>query len=164
MPVTPENAALCLPLFERSLRSGLGEEQRSPLHHLCQSAIQMLCEYIHLNFGAVGESTFQPDQRIREDFEICPVHLTRGEGDCDQLGLRFGNVPIYWDSLSEQEKRKRETRKWGSKGPMLDIGCIWVTEVRKQGPAAKCGKIKIRDEVLSLNGQLMVGVDVAGAR
>ncbi|XP_067888170.1 PDZ domain-containing protein 2 isoform X2 [Heterodontus francisci] len=122
----------------------------------------MLCEYIHLNFG-VGKSAVQLDQKEREDFEICTAHLTRAEGDKDNLGVRFGNVPIYWDSPSDQESRKTGKKKRSSKGPVLDVGYIWVTEVEKYSPAAKCEKIKIRDEVLLLNGQLMVGVDVAGA-
>ncbi|XP_067840985.1 PDZ domain-containing protein 2 isoform X2 [Heptranchias perlo] len=161
MPITPESAKLYLPLLEHWLHIRLREEQQIPGFQLCHSAIRMLCEYIHLNFG-VGASAVQPDQKERQDFEICTAHLTRAEGDKDNLGVCFGNVPIYWDSPNDQESRKIK-KKRSSKGPILDVGYIWVTEVEKHSPAAKCEKIKIRDEVLSLNGQLMVGVDVAGA-
>uniref|UniRef100_UPI00398E5FDF PDZ domain-containing protein 2 n=1 Tax=Pristiophorus japonicus TaxID=55135 RepID=UPI00398E5FDF len=162
MPITPESAKLYLPLLEHWLHIRLREEQQTPGFQLCHSAIQMLCEYIHLNFG-VGASAVQPEQKQREDFEICTAHLTRAKGDKDNLGVRFGNAPIYWDSLHDQESRKTRKKKRGSKGPVLDVGYIWVTDVEKHSPAAKCEKIKIRDEVLLLNGQLMVGVDVAGA-
>lgn len=81
-----------------------------------------------------------------------------GHGD---LGLSFGNTPIFGDL-----GRKRNTglrRRW-DQAPIVDVGHIWVTEVRKESPAARGGGVKRRDELLSLNGQLMVGVDVAGAR
>ncbi|XP_038646641.1 PDZ domain-containing protein 2 isoform X1 [Scyliorhinus canicula] len=162
MPITAESAKLYLPLLERWLHIRLREEQQTPGLRLCHSAIQMLCEYIHLNFG-VGESPAQHEQKGREDFEICTAYLSRAEGDKENLGVRFGNVPIYWDSLGDQESGKTRMKKRSSKGPVLDVGYIWVTEVKKHSPAAKCEKIKIRDEVLLLNGQLMVGVDVAGA-
>ncbi|XP_043543364.1 PDZ domain-containing protein 2 isoform X1 [Chiloscyllium plagiosum] len=161
MPITAESAKLYLPLLERWLHVKLREEEQPPGFQLCQSAIQMLCEYIHLNFG-VGGSAVQPDQKERENFEICTAHLTRTKGDEGNFGIRFGNIPIYWDSPGNQECGMSRQNK-NSKGPVLDVGYIWVTEVKKHSPAAKCEKIKIRDEVLLLNGQLMVGVDVAGA-
>lgn len=163
MPITTESAMLYLPLLERWLDIRLKEEQQSPGLQSCQSAIQMLCEYIHLNFG-LGATARQPGQKGRDDFEICAAHLIRTEGDKDDLGLRFGNVPIYWDSPSDHDSKKCRKKRKDSKGPVLDVGYIWVTEVEKHSAAAKCEKIKIRDEVLMLNGQLMVGVDVAGAR
>ncbi|XP_032887674.1 PDZ domain-containing protein 2 isoform X2 [Amblyraja radiata] len=162
MPITTESAMLYLPLLERWLDIRLKEEQQSPGLQSCQSAIQMLCEYIHLNFG-LGATVRQPGQKGREDFEICAAHLIRTEGDKDDLGLRFGNVPIYWDSPSDHDSKKCRKKRKDSKVPVLDVGYIWVTEVEKHSAAAKCEKIKIRDEVLMLNGQLMVGVDVAGA-
>ncbi|XP_069780287.1 PDZ domain-containing protein 2-like [Narcine bancroftii] len=163
MPITSESAELYLPLLEHWLDNRLREERQTPGLQLCQSAIRMLCEYIYLNF-AVGASVRQPDQKHTKDFEICAAHLIRAEGDRNDLGVRFGNVPIYWDSPRHPDKKKSRKKKKESKGPVLDVGYIWVTEVEKHSPAAKCEKIKIRDEVLMLNGQLMVGVDVAGAR
>ncbi|XP_078251228.1 PDZ domain-containing protein 2 [Rhinoraja longicauda] len=162
MPITSESAKLYLPLLEHWLDIRLKEEQQSPGLQVCQSAVRMLCEYIHLNFG-VDATARQPGQKGREDFEICVAHLIRTEGDKNDLGLHFGNVPIYWDSPSDHDSKKCKKKRKDSKGPVLDVGYIWVTEVEKHSPAAKCEKIKIRDEVLMLNGQLMVGVDVAGA-
>ncbi|XP_062898872.1 PDZ domain-containing protein 2 isoform X1 [Mobula hypostoma] len=162
MPITSESAKLYLPLLEHWLDIRLKEEQETPGLQLCQSAIQMLCEYIHLSFG-VEASVRQPDQKERDNFEICVAYLIRTEGDKNDLGVRFGNIPIYWDSPSDCNSKKSRKKKKNSKGPVLDVGYIWVTEVEKHSPAARCEKIKIRDEVLMLNGQLMVGVDVAGA-
>ncbi|XP_059845552.1 PDZ domain-containing protein 2 [Hypanus sabinus] len=162
MPITSESAKLFLPLLEHWLDIRLKEDQETPGLQLCQSAIQMLCEYIHLNFG-VEAGVRQPHQKEQDNFEICVAYLIRAEGDKNDLGVRFGNVPIYLDSPSERNSKKSRKKKKDSKGPMLDVGYIWVTEVEKHSPAARCEKIKIRDEVLMLNGQLMVGVDVTGA-
>ncbi|KAM9546150.1 PDZ domain-containing protein 2 isoform 1-T1 [Salvelinus alpinus] len=135
---------------------------------LCQAAIQKLVEYIQLNFTEDEE----PVRRSLErppcggvDAEVRAVCLTKREGDGAELGLSFGNIPIFGDPEGENRKKggRRRSRRKGDQGPVLDVGCIWVTEVRKRSPAARCGRIKLRDELLSLNGQLMVGVDVTGA-
>lgn len=94
------------------------------------------------------------------DVEIHAVSLTKDEED-SELGLSFGNIPIFGDPDRRKNGLARRRRE---QGPIMDVGCIWVTEVRKRSPAACSGKIKLRDEILSLNGQLMVGVDVTGAR
>ncbi|KFP04227.1 PDZ domain-containing protein 2, partial [Calypte anna] len=60
-------------------------------------------------------------------------------------------------------KRRGGKKRKGHKGPVLDVGCIWVTDLKKNSPAGKCGRVRLKDEILSLNGQLMVGVDVTGA-
>ncbi|KAM9098605.1 PDZ domain-containing protein 2 isoform X2 [Sarcophilus harrisii] len=158
MPITQDNAGLHLPLLLQWLRSNLQEAQGGPEHRLCQAAIQKLREYIQLNF-AVDESTLMLDQSPLE-MEICTVYLTKEMGDMDTVGLSFGNIPVFGD-YGERRRggKKRKTRQ----GPVLDVGCIWVTELKKNSPAGKCGKVKLRDEILSLNGQLMVGVDVTGA-
>uniref|UniRef100_H3AHT3 PDZ domain-containing protein n=1 Tax=Latimeria chalumnae TaxID=7897 RepID=H3AHT3_LATCH len=158
MPITQENAMLFLPLLDQWLHVNLREDPKSPEQSLCQSAIQKLYEYIQLNF-TMEENSSQPSQN-RGDLEIHTSYLTR-ENEGDNLGLSFGNIPIFGDS---GEKRRGGKKRKLTKGPVLDVGCIWVTEVKKHSSAAKCGKIKLRDEVLSLNGQLMVGVDVTGAR
>nr|XP_020850759.1 PDZ domain-containing protein 2 isoform X3 [Phascolarctos cinereus] len=158
MPITQDNAGLHLPLLLQWLRSNLQETQGGPEHSLCQSAIQKLREYIQLNF-AVDESTIVLDQSPLE-MEICTVYLTKEMGDTDTVGLSFGNIPVFGD----YGERRRGGKKWKThQGPVLDVGCIWVTELKKNSPAGKCGKVRLRDEILSLNGQLMVGVDVTGA-
>lgn len=90
------------------------------------------------------------------------MYLTKeleGRGDC---GPQFWEHPCFWGLWGKAQRGKREK----TQGPVLDVGCIWVTELRKNSPAGEelgrcaCGK----GEILSLNGQLMVGVDVSGAR
>ncbi|XP_064792642.1 PDZ domain-containing protein 2-like [Oncorhynchus masou masou] len=137
---------------------------------LCQAAIQKLMEYIQLNFTEDGEmqsTALRPTTPCGGvDAEVRAVCLTKREGDGAELGLSFGNIPIFGDPEGEDRKKgggRRRRRRKGDQGPVLDVGCIWVTEVRKRSPAARCGRIKLRDELLSLNGQLMVGVDVTGA-
>uniref|UniRef100_A0A673W7T2 PDZ domain-containing protein 2-like n=1 Tax=Salmo trutta TaxID=8032 RepID=A0A673W7T2_SALTR len=136
---------------------------------LCQAAIQKLVEYIQLNFTEEGEiqsTALRPTTPCGAvDAEVRAVCLTKREGDEAELGLSFGNIPIFGDPEGEDRKKggRRRRRRKGDQGPVLDVGCIWVTEVRKRSPAARCGRIKLRDELLSLNGQLMVGVDVTGA-
>ncbi|XP_036602226.1 PDZ domain-containing protein 2 [Trichosurus vulpecula] len=158
MPITQDNAGLHLPLLLQWLRSNLQETQGGPEHRLCQSAIQKLREYIQLNF-AVDESTIVLDQSPLE-MEICTVYLTKEMGDTDTVGLSFGNIPVFGDY---GERRRGGKKRKTHQGPVLDVGCIWVTELKKNSPAGKCGKVRLRDEILSLNGQLMVGVDVTGA-
>ncbi|KYO28960.1 PDZ domain-containing protein 2 isoform B [Alligator mississippiensis] len=92
--------------------------------------------------------------------EICTVHLTKELEKAEALGLSFGNIPAFGDY---GEKRRGGKKRKGHKGPVLDVGCIWVTDLKKNSPAGRCGKVRLRDEILSLNGQLMVGVDVSGA-
>lgn len=94
------------------------------------------------------------------DVEVHAVCLSKDKED-SELGLSFGNIPIFGDPDRRKNGVPRRRRE---QGPVIDVGCIWVTEVRKRSPAACSGKIKLRDEILSLNGQLMVGVDVTGAR
>ncbi|KAM9463344.1 PDZ domain-containing protein 2-like [Salvelinus alpinus] len=136
---------------------------------LCRAAIQKLVEYIQLNFTEEGEiqrTSLRPTTPCGGvDAEVRAVCLTKREGDGAELGLSFGNIPIFGDPEGEDRKKggRRRRRRKGDQGPVLDVGCIWVTEVRKRSPAARCGRIKLRDELLSLNGQLMVGVDVTGA-
>lgn len=128
---------------------------------LCLAAIQKLVEYIKFNFleGATAPS---PTTSCRDglDVEVQAVFLSKDKDD-RELGLSFGNIPIFGDP---DRKKKGGQRRRKDQGPIMDVGCIWVTEVRKRSPAANCGGIKLRDELLSLNGQLMVGVDVSGAR
>ncbi|XP_066509661.1 PDZ domain-containing protein 2-like isoform X1 [Hoplias malabaricus] len=164
MPITQENALSHLALLENwlSARAGDQEEKYGKKVSLCQAAIQKLVEYIQLNFteceGLPCNGTL-----LKEDLdaEVRAVALSKGEGDGLEFGLSFGNIPIFGDP--EGKKKSRRRRRKGDKGPVLDVGCIWVTEVKKKSPAALCGDIKLRDELLSLNGQLMVGVDVTGA-
>ncbi|XP_038599537.1 PDZ domain-containing protein 2 isoform X2 [Tachyglossus aculeatus] len=158
MPITQENAALHLPLLYRWLQNNPREDGEGPEQRLCQSAIQNLREYIQLNF-AVDESTVSPKQNPL-DMEISTVYLTKEVGDTETVGLSFGNIPVFGDY---GEKRRGGKKRKMNRGPVLDVGCIWVTELKKNSPAGKCGKVRLRDEILSLNGQLMVGVDVGGA-
>ncbi|CAF89777.1 unnamed protein product, partial [Tetraodon nigroviridis] len=128
--------------------------------NLCLAAIQKLVEYIKFNFvetdSALSAST---SCTTGFDADIHALSLRKDGGDGD-LGLSFGNIPIFRDP--EKNKNSGLRRRW-DQAPVMDVGHIWVTEVRKESPAGRCGGLKLRDELLSLNGQLMVGVDVAGA-
>ncbi|CAM5153581.1 unnamed protein product [Natator depressus] len=159
MPITQENAMLFLPLLYQWLQNSLREEVEGPEQRLCQSAIQKLREYIQLNFS-VDDSKLQPSGPSTVDMEICTLYLAKEMGKNEALGLSFGNIPAFGDY---GEKRRGGKKRKGHKGPVLDVGCIWITDLKKNSPAGKCGKVRLRDEILSLNGQLMVGVDVSGA-
>ena len=130
---------------------------------LCLAAIQKLGEYIKLNFlesdTALSNSLSSYSEGL--DVEVHAVSVRKNEGDGAEFGLSFGNIPIFGDP---EVRKRRASRKRRDQGSIIDVGCIWVTEVRKRSPAACCGHIRLRDELLSLNGQLMVGVDVSGAR
>lgn len=130
---------------------------------LCLAAIQKLVEYIKFNFMEVDVSPSSSPSYSREglDVEIQAVAMSKEEEDSAEFGLSFGNIPIFGDP---DGRKKGGPRRRRDQGPIMDVGCIWVTEVRKRSPAARCGAIRLRDELLSLNGQLMVGVDVSGAR
>ncbi|KAM8887436.1 PDZ domain-containing protein 2 isoform 2-T2 [Spinachia spinachia] len=193
MPITQHNALSILPLLEnwQSARSqqdhnlnpqncGCKQVDQDSYHNgevdsvcsscssinsvnvddrsLCLAAIQKLMEYIIFNFteGDPALSSY----RDGLDVEIHAVSLSKEEGDNAEFGLSFGNIPIFGDP---DGRKKGGPRRRRDQGPIMDVGCIWVTEVRKRSPAARCGGIKLRDELLSLNGQLMVGVDVSGA-
>ncbi|XP_026522163.1 PDZ domain-containing protein 2 [Notechis scutatus] len=158
MPITPENAMLFLPILYRWLQGHLKREAEEPEHSLCHSAIKKLREYIQLNFPIEeGKRHYSPSP---VDMEICTVYLTKDPEMTEPLGLSFGNIPAFGDY---GEKRRMGRRKRGHKGPVLDVGSIWVTDLKKNSPAGKCGRVRLRDEILSLNGQLMVGVDIGGA-
>nr|XP_042716147.1 PDZ domain-containing protein 2 isoform X3 [Chrysemys picta bellii] len=159
MPITQENAMLFLPLLYQWLQNSQREEVEGPEQRLCQSAIQKLKEYIQLNFS-MDDSKLQPSGPSTLDMEIGTLYLTKEMGKNEALGLSFGNIPAFGDY---GEKRRGGKKRKGHKGPVLDVGCIWVTDLKKNSPAGKCGKVQLRDEILSLNGQLMVGVDVSGA-
>ncbi|XP_034629690.1 PDZ domain-containing protein 2 isoform X1 [Trachemys scripta elegans] len=159
MPITQENAMLFLPLLYQWLQNSQREEVEGPEQRLCQSAIQKLREYIQLNFS-MDDSKLQPSGPSTLDMEIGTLYLTKEMGKNEALGLSFGNIPAFGDY---GEKRRGGKKRKGHKGPVLDVGCIWVTDLKKNSPAGKCGKVQLRDEILSLNGQLMVGVDVSGA-
>nr|XP_028603796.1 PDZ domain-containing protein 2 isoform X4 [Podarcis muralis] len=158
MPITPENAVLFLPILYRWLQNHLKEEVEEPEHRLCHSAIKKLREYIQLNFP-IEEGKLQHGTCF-VDMEICTLYLTKDPGKTEALGLSFGNIPALGDY---GEKRRVGRKRKGHKGPVLDVGSIWVTDLKKNSPAGKCGKVRLRDEILSLNGQLMVGVDISGA-
>uniref|UniRef100_A0A671VEH7 PDZ domain containing 2 n=1 Tax=Sparus aurata TaxID=8175 RepID=A0A671VEH7_SPAAU len=129
---------------------------------LCLAAIQKLVEYIKFNFieGDTTPLTSLSSCKEGLDVEVHAVSLSKDEGDTTEFGLSFGNIPIFGDP---DRRKKGGPRRRRDQGPIMDVGCIWVTEVKKRSPAARCGGIKLRDELLSLNGQLMVGVDVSGA-
>ncbi|KAJ1210537.1 hypothetical protein NDU88_005900 [Pleurodeles waltl] len=159
MPITQENAGYYLQLFRQWLQDHRGQELEGPEQNLYLSAVQKIREYMQFNF-TLDDNRLQQNQ-YRLDMEICTVYLTKEADDTEVLGLSFGNIPIFGDY---GEKRRGGKKRKVHNGPVLDVGCIWVTNVRKHSAAAKSGRLKLRDEVLSLNGQLMVGVDVCGAR
>ncbi|XP_076857183.1 PDZ domain-containing protein 2 isoform X2 [Brachyhypopomus gauderio] len=169
MPITQENALSHLPLLESWLRAHSRDQDREDEPGTdagsigpCRAAIRKLVEYIQLNFTDCEGPPYNGGLAKEEvDVEVRAVYLSKANGDGPEFGLSFGNIPIFGDP--EGKKKSRRRRRKGDKGPVLEVGCIWVTEVRKRSPAARCGDIKLRDELLSLNGQLMVGVDVTGA-
>nr|XP_023679115.1 PDZ domain-containing protein 2-like isoform X2 [Paramormyrops kingsleyae] len=160
MPITQENSLSYLALLGRWLEATenhAGQGGTQP----CQAAVRKLVEYIQLNF-VEGDAALQPVTPQEDmDVEVRAIWLHKARGDGHEFGLSFGNIPIFGDP--EGRKKGRRRRRKGDKGPVLDVGCIWVTEVKKNSPAARCGDIKLRDELLTINGQLMVGVDVTGA-
>ncbi|XP_019752591.1 PDZ domain-containing protein 2 isoform X3 [Hippocampus comes] len=129
---------------------------------LCLAAIQKLVEYINFNFveDRTASSTDQSSSNEGSDVEVHSISIRKNEGDPSDFGLSFGNIPIFGDP---DGRKKGGPRRRRDQSPIMHVGCIWVTEVRKESPAAHSGRIKLRDELLSLNGQLMVGVDVSGA-
>lgn len=150
---------LHLSLLRQWLQDNPRVDTGEPDAALYLSAVQKLKEYIQLNFSL--EEMEPSCHQVVLDMEICTVYLTRDGDDDLILGLNFGNIPIFGHC---GEKRRGGKKRKVQNGPVLDVGCIWITDLKKQSPAAKSGKIKLRDEVLSMNGQLMVGVDVSGAR
>lgn len=160
MPITPDNAVLFLPILYRWLQNHLREEVEVPEQKLCHSAIKKLREYIQFNFS-VEEGKLQHGTGA-VDMEIHTVYLTKDPGKTESLGLSFGNIPALGDY--GEKRRVGKKRKGPPKGPVLDVGSIWITDLKKNSPAGNCGKVHLRDEILSLNGQLMVGVDISGAR
>nr|XP_023689560.1 PDZ domain-containing protein 2 isoform X1 [Paramormyrops kingsleyae] len=167
MPITQENALSHLVLLEHWLAEQGPEGGAGDGGPLCQAAVHKLVAYIQLNFaegGCEGEGppAGAADAAEVADVEVHAVCLTRPPEGAEEFGLSFGNIPIFGDPEGRKKGSRRRRRK-GDKGPVLEVGCIWVTEVKKRSPAALCGDIRLRDEVLSLNGQLMVGVDDTGA-
>uniref|UniRef100_A0A8V5G9D4 Uncharacterized protein n=1 Tax=Melopsittacus undulatus TaxID=13146 RepID=A0A8V5G9D4_MELUD len=159
MPITQDNAGVYLPLLCQWLQNSRREGAEGAEQQLCRSAVQKLSEYIQLNFS-VDESNLQPGSCSTSDTEICTMYLAQEMRKNEVLGLSFGNIPALGDY---GEKRRGGKKRKGNKGPVLDVGCIWVTDLKKNSPAGKCGRVHLKDEILSLNGQLMVGVDVTGA-
>ncbi|XP_014809449.1 PREDICTED: PDZ domain-containing protein 2 isoform X2 [Calidris pugnax] len=159
MPITQDNAGVFLPLLCQWLQNSRREGAEGAEQQLCRSAVQKLSEYIQLNFS-VDESNLQPGSCGTSDTEICTMYLAQEMRKTEVLGLSFGNIPALGDY---GEKRRGGKKRKGHKGPVLDVGCIWVTDLKKNSPAGKCGRVRLKDEILSLNGQLMVGVDVTGA-
>uniref|UniRef100_A0A8U8B6H3 Pro-interleukin-16 n=1 Tax=Geospiza parvula TaxID=87175 RepID=A0A8U8B6H3_GEOPR len=159
MPITQDNAGVFLPLLCQWLQNSRREGAEGAEQQLCRSAVQKLSEYIQLNFS-VDESNLQPGSCGTLDTEICTMYLAQEMRKNEVLGLSFGNIPALGDY---GEKRRGGRKRKAHKGPVLDVGCIWVTDLKKNSPAGKCGRVRLKDEILSLNGQLMVGVDVTGA-
>ncbi|XP_053788037.1 PDZ domain-containing protein 2 [Vidua chalybeata] len=159
MPITQDNAGVFLPLLCQWLQNSRREGAEGAEQQLCRSAVQKLSEYIQLNFS-VDESNLQPGSYGTLDTEICTMYLAQEMRKNEVLGLSFGNIPALGDY---GEKRRGGKKRKVHKGPVLDVGCIWVTDLKKNSPAGKCGRVRLKDEILSLNGQLMVGVDVTGA-
>ncbi|XP_069602096.1 PDZ domain-containing protein 2 isoform X1 [Ranitomeya imitator] len=158
MPITQENAVFHLTLLHQWLQDNLQMRNDGPENGVYMAAIQKLKEYIQLNFNLDDATSGSYLSTL--DTEICTAYLTRDGEDDLVLGLNFGNIPIFGHC---GEKRRGSKKRKVQNGPVLDVGCIWITDLKKQSAAAKSGRIKLRDEVLSLNGQLMVGVDVGGA-
>ncbi|XP_049618332.2 PDZ domain-containing protein 2 [Syngnathus scovelli] len=128
----------------------------------CVAAIKKLVEYINFNFiedHSVSSANLS-SYNEGSDVEVHAISIRKNENDAPDFGLSFGNIPIFGDP---DGRKKGGPRRKRDQSPIMHMGCIWVTEVRKGSPTACSGRIKLRDELLSLNGQLMVGVDVNGA-
>ena len=111
---------------------------------LCLAAIQKLVEYINFNFmeGDTAPSACPTSYREGLDVEVHAVFLSKDEGDTAEFGLAFGNIPIFG---GPEGRKKGGLRRRRDQSPILDVGCIWVTEVRKRSPASRCRRIKLRD-------------------
>ncbi|XP_038151129.1 PDZ domain-containing protein 2 isoform X2 [Cyprinodon tularosa] len=140
---------------------GVGSVQLEDLT-LCLAAAQKLVEYIKFNFmeSEASPSATGSSRTKGLEVEVRAVSLSKREEDAADFGLSFGNIPIFGDP---DIRKKGSSRKRREAGPIVDVGCVWVTEVKKKSPAACCRRIRLRDELLSVNGQLMVGVNVTGA-
>uniref|UniRef100_A0A670I0H2 Uncharacterized protein n=1 Tax=Podarcis muralis TaxID=64176 RepID=A0A670I0H2_PODMU len=77
------------------------------------------------------------------------TNTAKDPGKTEALSRRFGIIAALRDYGEKQ--RVGEKRK-GHKGPLLDVGM------------GECGKVRLRDEILSVSGQWMVGVDIGSAR
>ncbi|XP_035986888.1 PDZ domain-containing protein 2-like isoform X2 [Fundulus heteroclitus] len=177
MPITQDNALSIILLLEDWHRAQMDEEycngeedslcgnngsiQLDDLP-LCLAAAQKLVEYIKFNFMECDMALSATRSSCTKglDVEVHAVSLRKTAGDAVDFGLSFGNIPIFGDP---NIRKKGSSRKRREQGPIIDVGCIWVTEVKKQSPAACSRCIRLRDELLSVNGQLMVGVNVSGA-
>ncbi|XP_053557148.1 LOW QUALITY PROTEIN: PDZ domain-containing protein 2 [Bombina bombina] len=158
MPITQENAAFYFTLLHQWLQDNLNVQPKEIENTVYLAAIQKLKEYIQFNL--ILEERLLELSHAALDVEICTASVTKtGDSEDKVLGLSFGNIPIFGYCGEKRGGKKRRVQN----GPVLDVGHIWITDLKKQSPAAKCGKMKLRDEILSLNGQLMVGVDVCGA-
>ncbi|XP_017162058.1 PDZ domain-containing protein 2 isoform X3 [Poecilia reticulata] len=173
MPITQDNALSILLLLEDWHRAQMDEEYHNGEEDsfcgsiqlddlpLCLAAAQKLVEYIKINFMESDTAHSATSSYCRKglDVEVHVVSFRKSEDDAVEFGLSFGDIPIFGDP----DIKKGSSRKKREQGPIVDVGCIWVTEVKKKSPAACCRCIKLRDELLSVNGQLMVGVNVSGA-
>ncbi|MED6248360.1 hypothetical protein ATANTOWER_032271 [Ataeniobius toweri] len=173
MPITQDNALSILLLLDDWHRAQMVRSNKR--ENIKEDSVEYKDEEYHNAkedslCGNNGVSSIQLDdlplclaaaQKKGLDVEVHAVSLRKGEGDAVEFGLSFGNIPIFGDP---DNRKKGSSRKRKEEGPIIDVGCIWVTEVKKKSPAACCRCIKLRDELLSVNGQLMVGVNVGGAR
>uniref|UniRef100_A0A087Y249 PDZ domain-containing protein n=1 Tax=Poecilia formosa TaxID=48698 RepID=A0A087Y249_POEFO len=168
MPITQDNALSILLLLEDWHRAQMQKSTISDKANmdddlpLCLAAAQKLVEYIKFNFMESDTALSATSSYCRKglDVEVHAVSFRKSEDDAAEFGLSFGNIPIFGDP---DIRKKGCSRKKREEGPIINVGCIWVTEVKKKSPAACCRCIKLRDELLSVNGQLMVGVNVSGA-
>uniref|UniRef100_A0A3Q2Z2W1 PDZ domain-containing protein 2-like n=1 Tax=Hippocampus comes TaxID=109280 RepID=A0A3Q2Z2W1_HIPCM len=163
MPISQDNALSILSLLKEWLGAhGERSHQKDNLKLETTICVSKLVEYINFNFveDRTASSTDQSSSNEGSDVEVHSISIRKNEGDPSDFGLSFGNIPIFGDP---DGRKKGGPRRRRDQSPIMHVGCIWVTEVRKESPAAHSGRIKLRDELLSLNGQLMVGVDVSGA-
>lgn len=91
---------------------------------------------------AVDESSIQPD-RSPLGWRSARCTPPRSWRTRRLWASSFGNILF----LDYGEKRERGQEEKTHQGPVLDVGCIWVTELRKNSPAGKSGKVRSVDEI-----------------
>lgn len=136
MPITQDNAGLHLPLLYQWLQKTACGRWDGPEQQLCQAAIQKLQEYIRLNF-AVARAPSSPTAAPWDgDLHGVPHQGAGGRGD---RGPQFWEHPCVWGLWGKAQRGQEEKTH---QGPVLDVGCIWVTERGRTARPGRAGKVR----------------------
>ena len=154
----------------RSLRREWAEPQRAGGRGLVSGSYpKNWWEYIQLNFTETGDAPslpprLPPPSRDGADVEVRSVCLSKQGGRRGPAGAQLREHPHLRGPRGPAGRGAAGAGRRAPGGPCWRWGASGSRRCGKRSPAALCGEIKLRDELLSLNGQLMVGVDVSGAR